>query len=50
MLDHTISIQFMLGGYAAFFVLFMVYVVSLLVRWRNLKRELKSLDEMEKKQ
>jgi hypothetical protein len=39
----------MLGGYAAFSVLMIAYLISLVVRWRNLKRNIKSLDDIEKK-
>ena len=49
MLDHTISIQYMLGGYAAFSVLMIAYLISLVVRWRNLKKNMESLEEMQKK-
>ncbi len=49
MLDHTISIQYMIGGYVTFFVLMAAYLTSLVVRWRNLKRNLKSLEELETK-
>ncbi len=50
MLDHTISMEYMLGGYGAFTVLFVAYLVSLIVRWRNTKRSLHSLDDIRKNQ
>ncbi len=50
MLDHAISIHFLVIGYSAFFVLFAAYLVSLIIRWRNLKSTLKALEEMAKKQ
>jgi len=49
-LDPTISIKYMLGGYVVFFVVLALYLVSLFVRWRNLKRNLKSLEELKKKE
>jgi hypothetical protein len=49
-LDPTISIKYMLGGYAVFFVVLALYLVSLFARWSTLKRNLKSLDELKKKQ
>ena len=49
MLDHAISIKYRLGGYAAFLVLLTAYLVSLIVRWRNLKRDLQSLEDIKKK-
>ncbi len=46
MLDPTISIQYLIGGYAVFFVLLAIYLTSLVVRWKNLRRNLKSLEEV----
>jgi hypothetical protein len=49
MIDPVVSIKYMLGGYAAITIVLAVYLVSLIVRWRNLKRDLKTLDEIQKK-
>jgi hypothetical protein len=49
-LDPAISIKYLTAGYAVFFAVFLLYLVSLFVRWSSLKRNLKSLDEMKKKQ
>jgi hypothetical protein len=49
MIDPVISIRYMLGGYAAMAVVLAAYLVSLVVRWRNLKRDLKTLDEIQKR-
>jgi hypothetical protein len=40
---------YMIGGYAVFFIVSAVYLVSLIVRNRNLQRDLETLEEMDKK-
>ncbi len=45
MLPYEISIKYMIGGYAVILSILAVYVVSLVVRWRNLKRTLETLQE-----
>jgi CcmD family protein len=49
MLSYAISIKYMLAGYGVIFTVLAVYLFSLFVRWRNLKRDLHSLDEIGKK-
>jgi hypothetical protein len=49
-LDPAISIKYLIAGYAIFFVVLALYLASLFVRWSNLKRNLKSLEEMKKKE
>lgn len=47
MLDYAVSLRFMIAGYAAIFVILAVYLVSLVLRWRTLRRDqaaLKALD------
>ena len=44
--DTTI---FMLAGYAVIFSVMAIYIVSLFLRWRNLKRDLIILQEMQEK-
>lgn len=41
---------YMIGGYAVFFIVSAIYLVSLVIRNRNLKRDLEMLEEMDKKQ
>ena len=41
--------QYMILGYAVFFIVAAVYLASLLVRHRNLQRDLETLEEMDKK-
>ena len=43
------TLNYMVGGYLVFAVLMSAYIVSLISRWNNLKREQQILDEIEKK-
>jgi len=43
------TLNYMIAGYAVFAVVLAVYLVSLLLRWRNLRRDLATLEEMKKK-
>ena len=43
------TFSYMVGGYLFFAVLMSAYVVSLISRWNNLKREQQMLDEIDKK-
>ena len=49
MLDPTISIKYMLAGYAVVLVVIPAYIVSLFLRWRTQKRNLRDLDELKDK-
>ncbi len=40
---------YMVAGYIVIFGIMLVYLVSLLVRNRNLRRDLETLEELEKK-
>jgi hypothetical protein len=39
----------MLAGYVVFIGILMIYLISLFVRWRNLKRDFLILKEIQKK-
>ena len=41
---------YMIAGYAIFFIVSVIYIVSLVIRHRNLERDLETLEEMEKEQ
>lgn len=45
MIPYETSIKFMIGGYAVMFVILGIYLFSLWVRWRNLRREWQALQE-----
>jgi hypothetical protein len=48
MLNEIVSKNYMIGGYAVFITMLAVYIVSLLVRWRNLKRDINTLKDIQK--
>jgi hypothetical protein len=41
------TVNYLIGGYLVFAVLMAVYIVSLMSRWNNLKREKQMLDEID---
>ncbi len=41
--------NYMIGGYAVFFTVMIIYLVRLVVRYRNMKRDLATLEELEQK-
>ncbi|HEX7542445.1 MAG TPA: hypothetical protein VF352_09970 [Anaerolineales bacterium] len=49
MIEYAISIKYMLAGYAVILTVLALYIVSLFIRWRNLKRDLQTLKEIQKK-
>ena len=42
--------HYMIAGYAVIFGVMLVYLVSLFVRWRNLKQAVQELQELEEKE
>jgi len=50
MIPAAVSIKYMLAGYIVIFLVLAVYLVSLFVRWRRLKRDLQTLEDLEKQQ
>jgi len=49
MIEYAISIKFMLAGYTVILAVLALYIISLLIRRRNLKRDLQTLKEIQKK-
>jgi hypothetical protein len=49
MIDPAVSMKFMIAGYVAISAVLILYLVSLVIRWRNLKRDLQTLDEIQKR-
>ena len=39
---------YMVAGYTVFFIVAAIYIVSLLVRWRNLHQDMTTLEAIEK--
>jgi len=46
MIDYAISIKYMFAGYTVIFIVLAIYIVSLFIRWRNLKRDLQTIKEI----
>lgn len=49
MIEYAISLKYMLAGYAVILTVLVLYIASLFIRWRNLKRDLQTLKEIQKK-
>ncbi len=43
------TLNYMIAGYAVIFGLMLIYLVSLIVRWKNLRKDADLLKELEKK-
>ena len=43
------TVAYMIGGYAVFFIVSAIYLISLFIRNRNLRRDLETLEQMEQK-
>ena len=39
---------YMIAGYTVFFIVAAIYIISLLVRWRNLHQDMTTLEAIEK--
>jgi hypothetical protein len=48
MIPYAVSIKYMLAGFTAIFFILVIYLFSLFFRWSTLKRDLKTLNELEK--
>lgn len=48
MIPYAISIKFMIAGYTVILVILAVYLASLFLRWRRLKRDLRMLEGFKK--
>ncbi len=46
MIPYATSIKYMIGGYSVIFGILAIYLISLVVRWQRMKRDLKSLEEI----
>mgnify|MGYP001370450972 CR=1 FL=1 len=49
MLEYAVSIKYMLAGYAVIFIVLTLYLISLFIRWHNLKRDFQTLKEIQEK-
>ena len=48
MIPYVTSIKYMIAGYSAIFIILAVYLISLILRWRKLKRDLQILENFKK--
>jgi hypothetical protein len=48
MIEYAISIKYMLAGYTVMLTVLAIYIVSLFLRWRNLKRDFMTLKKIQK--
>jgi hypothetical protein len=48
MISYTISIKYMLAGYAIIFLVLGVYIISLFIRWNRFRRDLETIRNLEK--
>ena len=48
MIPYAVSIKYMFAGYGAIFLVLVLYLISLFVRWRKLVRDLQTFEELEK--
>lgn len=49
MLNEVVSKNYMIAGYAAILSVLALYLISLIIRWRNLKRDLQTIKEFQNK-
>jgi hypothetical protein len=46
MIPYATSIKYMIGGYSVIFAMLAIYLISLIVRWRRMKRDLQTLEQI----
>ncbi len=46
MIPYATSIKYMIAGYSVIFLMIAAYLVSLVLRWRRIKRDLQMLEGM----
>lgn len=49
MIPYATSLKYMLAGYGVILSVLIIYLVSLFIRFRNLRREMLLLEEIRKK-
>jgi len=49
MINPVVSLKYMLAGYIVIFSILGIYLTSLVVRWKNLQRDLQMLKELGEK-
>jgi hypothetical protein len=49
MIEYAVSIKYMIAGYTVIFIILALYLGSLFVRWKKLKRDFLMLAEIQKR-
>jgi CcmD family protein len=49
MIPYATSIRYMIAGYAVIFIIIIAYLVSLVLRWRKVKQEIASMENLSEK-
>lgn len=49
MIPYATSIKYMLAGYGVILSVLIIYLISLFIRFRNLRRDVQLLEEIRKK-
>ena len=50
MIPYAVSIKYMISGYAVIFIILAIYLLSLVIRWNRLKRDLTTFEALEERQ
>jgi hypothetical protein len=50
MIPYAVSIKYMLVGFTAILLILAIYLASLFIRWRRLKRDLQTFQELQNEQ
>jgi hypothetical protein len=48
MIPYAISLKYMIAGYAVIFIVLTIYLVNLFIQWQRLKRDLQTLEDLQK--
>jgi hypothetical protein len=49
MLNEVVSKNYMIAGYVVILSVLALYLVSIIIRWRNLSRDLRTINELQNK-
>jgi hypothetical protein len=48
MIAYAVSIKYMIAGYAVIFIVLIIYLISLFIRWRRFQSQLQMLEDLKK--
>jgi hypothetical protein len=48
MIPYAISLKYMIAGYVVILIVLTIYLVNLYIQWRRLKRDLQTLEALQK--